>query len=182
LVGLLMSMIDTVSLPAAWRMVFPASSNDTFSSLPVIKSCARIEPAGISNAAVAALNVSSRQKAFIVSSHLIHLLTQSATQGIAAPRLSVRGHSGWASAGSCLRFLAQDVRLLGRPECRNEGLLRGHRAFRKEDVAAATNALDHQADIAKVQEWLGHANIATTRIYDHRKSRPEDSPTFEVNY
>jgi integrase len=33
---------------------------------------------------------------------------------------------------------------------------------------AATNALDHQADIAKVQEWLGHANIATTRIYDHR--------------
>jgi hypothetical protein len=25
-------------------------------------------------------------------------------------------------------------------------------------------ALDHQADIAKVQEWLGHANSATTRI------------------
>jgi integrase/recombinase XerD len=47
---------------------------------------------------------------------------------------------------------------------------------------AATNALDHQADIAKVQEWLGHANIATTRIYDHRKTRPEDSPTFKVNY
>jgi hypothetical protein len=32
-----------------------------------------------------------------------------------------------------------------------------------------------------VQEWLG-ANIATTRIYDHRKTRPEDSPTFKVNY
>ena len=47
---------------------------------------------------------------------------------------------------------------------------------------AATNALDHQADLAKVQEWLGHANIATTRIYDHRKSRPEDSPTFKVSY
>ena len=41
-------------------------------------------------------------------------------------------------------------------------------------ATAATNALDHQADIAKVQEWLGHANIATTRIYDHRKTRPED--------
>jgi hypothetical protein len=40
--------------------------------------------------------------------------------------------------------------------------------------SAATNALDHQADIAKVQEWLGHANIATTRIYDHRRTRPED--------
>jgi integrase/recombinase XerD len=49
-------------------------------------------------------------------------------------------------------------------------------------ATAATNALDHQTDIAKVQEWLGHANIATTRIYDHRKSRPEDSPTFKVAY
>jgi integrase/recombinase XerD len=49
-------------------------------------------------------------------------------------------------------------------------------------ATAAANALDHQADIANVQEWLGHANIATTRIYDHRKTRPEDSPTFKVNY
>ena len=49
-------------------------------------------------------------------------------------------------------------------------------------ATAATNALDHQADIAKVQEWLGHANIATTRIYDHRRTRPEDSSTFKVVY
>jgi integrase/recombinase XerD len=49
-------------------------------------------------------------------------------------------------------------------------------------ATAATNALDHDADIAKVQEWLGHANIATTRIYDRRKMRPEDSPTFKVVY
>jgi site-specific recombinase XerD len=49
-------------------------------------------------------------------------------------------------------------------------------------ATAATNALDHQADIAKVQEWLGHANIATTRIYDRRRTRPEDSPTFKVLY
>jgi len=49
-------------------------------------------------------------------------------------------------------------------------------------ATAATNALDNQADIAKVQEWLGHANISTTRIYDHRKTRPEDSPTFKVSY
>ena len=50
-------------------------------------------------------------------------------------------------------------------------------------ATAATNALDHQADIAKVQVWLGHANIATTtRIYDHRKTRPEDSPTFKVAF
>jgi integrase/recombinase XerD len=38
-------------------------------------------------------------------------------------------------------------------------------------ATAATNALDHQADIAKVQEWLGHANIATMRIYDHNLIR-----------
>jgi integrase/recombinase XerD len=49
-------------------------------------------------------------------------------------------------------------------------------------ATAATNALDHAADIAKVQEWLGHANISTTRIYDHRRTRPEDSPTFKVAY
>lgn len=49
-------------------------------------------------------------------------------------------------------------------------------------ATAATNALDHGADIAKVQEWLGHANIATTKVYDRRQSRPEDSPTFKVAY
>jgi len=49
-------------------------------------------------------------------------------------------------------------------------------------ATAATNALDHQADIAKVQEWLGQTNIATTRIYDHRRTRPQDSPTFKVAY
>jgi integrase/recombinase XerD len=49
-------------------------------------------------------------------------------------------------------------------------------------ATAATNALAHGADIAKVQEWLGHADISTTRLYDKRGSRPEDSPTFKVRY
>jgi integrase len=49
-------------------------------------------------------------------------------------------------------------------------------------ATAATNALAHKADIAQVQEWLGHANIATTRLYDHRQHRPEESPTFKVEY
>jgi len=49
-------------------------------------------------------------------------------------------------------------------------------------ATAATNALLHGADIAKVQEWLGHANVATTRLYDKRNHRPEDSPTFRVEY
>ena len=47
---------------------------------------------------------------------------------------------------------------------------------------AATNALEHGTDIGKVQEWLGHANVSTTRLYDRRKSRPEESPTFRVKY
>jgi integrase/recombinase XerD len=50
-------------------------------------------------------------------------------------------------------------------------------------ATAATNALAHNADIAKVQEWLGHAKIATTRLYDRHQSRPEisgrlDHPTL----
>jgi len=49
-------------------------------------------------------------------------------------------------------------------------------------ATAATNALSHAADIAKVQEWLGHANVSTTRLYDRRQSQPEDSPTFRVKY
>ena len=59
------------------------------------------------------------------------------------------------------------------------GELFGPHALR---ATAATNALLHNADIAKVQEWLGHANIATTKIYDRRTTRPEDSPTFKVQY
>jgi len=49
-------------------------------------------------------------------------------------------------------------------------------------ATAATNALSNNADIAKVQEWLGHADISTTRMYDKRQSRPEDSPTFKIRY
>ena len=49
-------------------------------------------------------------------------------------------------------------------------------------ATATTNALEHNADIAKVQEWLGHANVSTTRLYDKRKNRPEDSSTFRVDY
>ena len=49
-------------------------------------------------------------------------------------------------------------------------------------ATAATCALDNKADIVRVQEWLGHASISTTRMYDRRQSRPRDSPTFRVNY
>jgi len=31
-------------------------------------------------------------------------------------------------------------------------------------------------------DWLGHANVSTTRSYDKRQSRPEERPTFRVEY
>jgi integrase/recombinase XerD len=49
-------------------------------------------------------------------------------------------------------------------------------------ATAATNALDRGANLGKVQEWLGHATVSTTRLYDRRRSRPEDNPTFRVAY
>jgi len=49
-------------------------------------------------------------------------------------------------------------------------------------ATSATNALSNGSDIAEVQEWLGHSNISTTRLYDKRKMQPEDSPTFKIKY
>ena len=46
------------------------------------------------------------------------------------------------------------------------------------NLIGACSANHRSRPVAKVQEWLGHANIATTWIYDRRRSRPEDSPTF----
>jgi integrase/recombinase XerD len=49
-------------------------------------------------------------------------------------------------------------------------------------ATAATNALSNDANIARIQDWLGHANVSTTRPYDRRKSKPEDSPAFHIKY
>ena len=46
----------------------------------------------------------------------------------------------------------------------------------------ATNALRNGADLGKVQDYLGHASVQTTRIYDKRKDDLDDSPTFKVKY
>lgn len=83
-------------------------------------------------------------------------------------------------SGALDRAITPDgVYKLVRSYARKIGVEIGAHALR---ATAATNALEHEADISKVQEWLGHANIATTRLYDRRKTRPEDSPTFRVSY
>jgi integrase len=47
-------------------------------------------------------------------------------------------------------------------------------------ATAATNALEHEADIAKVQAWLGHANISTTKsMIGARTGRRTLQPTQE---
>jgi site-specific recombinase XerD len=85
-----------------------------------------------------------------------------------------------AKGGGRKRAITPDgVYRLVKEYSRRLGLEIGAHALR---ATAATNALDHNADIAKVQEWLGHSNIATTRLYDRRLTRPEDSPTFKVAY
>jgi integrase/recombinase XerD len=62
------------------------------------------------------------------------------------------------------------------------GIGGGHLGPHSLRARAATYALDRGSDLAKVQEWLGHANVATTRLYDRRRSRPEDSPTYRISY
>lgn len=47
-------------------------------------------------------------------------------------------------------------------------------------ATAATNALDHQADIAKSRRWLGQPNISITRLYRHRRAPPEEGLTFKI--
>jgi integrase/recombinase XerD len=113
-----------------------------------------------------------------------------ATQGLLADYLEASGHAQEKSAplfrplrnrrGTLDRALSGDgLYKLVRAYAKKLGVTIGVHSLR---ATAATNALEHEADIAKVQEWLGHANIATTRLYDRRKSRPEDSPTFKVSY
>jgi len=43
-------------------------------------------------------------------------------------------------------------------------------------ATAATNALSHEADIAKVQEWLGHANVPRRGFTTGAKRGPRTAP------
>lgn len=110
---------------------------------------------------------------------LIHEYLEAAGHGLEENGALFRSASNNCVEGSQKAITPDAVYKMVREYSEKLGFKIGAHALR---ATAATNALDHQADIAKVQEWLGHANIATTRIYDHRKTRPEDSPTFKVVY
>jgi len=120
-----------------------------------------------------------------------HIPLHPGSQGLLSEYLEASGHGQDPSGplfrpvrnnrtGELNRTLSGDgIYKLVRGYARKIGVAVGVHALR---ATAATNALEHEADITKVQEWLGHASIATTRRYDRRKSRPEDSPTFKVVY
>jgi site-specific recombinase XerD len=120
-----------------------------------------------------------------------HIPLHPDTQELLTEYLEASGHAHDKSAalfrpirnnrtGALDRMLSGDgIYKLVRGYAKKLGVVIGVHVLR---ATAATNALEHEADIAKVQEWLGHANIATTRLYDRRKSRPQDSPTFKVSY
>lgn len=117
-----------------------------------------------------------------------HLPLHPGTQALVTDYLEASGHTRGAlfrpirnnRTGQLDKSLSADaIYKLVRRYAQQLGVKIGAHALR---ATAATNALEHEADIAKVQEWLGHANIATTRLYDRRKTRPEDSPTFKVSY
>jgi site-specific recombinase XerD len=119
---------------------------------------------------------------------LRHIPLHPGTQSLLSDYLEASGHTQGHFCGQLAtiapeRSTAPCWRTRSTNSC---GTLRSSSAPRSGAHAlratAATNALEHEADIAKVQEWLGHANIKTTRLYDRRQSRPEDSPNFKVIY
>ena len=61
-------------------------------------------------------------------------------------------------------------------------MARGGKNYFKDVLAPVASAKWWVPYIAKVLEWLGHANLSTIRLFDKREMRPEDSSTFKVAY
>jgi len=66
-----------------------------------------------------------------------------------------------------------EIRPRNRPQRRGYGPMCAFAACH-----GSNNALSHDSDIAKVQEWLGHADVSTTRPMTGARASPKDSPTF----
>jgi integrase len=81
-----------------------------------------------------------------------------------SPSAPTRGVRGMTPDGVC-RVLLKPTGIIGFEidGCRLHTL----------QATIATRALEH-AEIAKVQQWLGHANISTRRVCDRHQSRAKD--------
>ena len=72
--------------------------------------------------------------------------------------------------------------LQARPEVRLPGR-RPHGAYRPRAAGHSRHQRPRARGRHRPASWrLGHANVSTTRLYDRRARRPEDSPTFRVSY
>jgi len=49
-------------------------------------------------------------------------------------------------------------------------------------ATAITQALEAGSELSRVQAWVGHVSPTTTKLYDKRHLKPEQSPTFNTNY
>ena len=99
---------------------------------------------------------------------LRHIPLHPGTQGLLADHLEACGHATDKTAalfrpirnnrsGELGRARSTDgIHKLVRGFAQKLGVTIGAHALR---ATPATNALEHKADIAKVQEWLGHANM-----------------------
>ncbi len=77
----------------------------------------------------------------------------------------------------------ESVRFLVRHYCRKANIemrpLLSPHAMR---ATAATNAFDHQAGAANVQDLLRHKAISSTMLYRRRKGKIEDNAAFKIHY
>ncbi|RMM11925.1 hypothetical protein ALQ84_200208 [Pseudomonas caricapapayae] len=60
---------------------------------------------------------------------------------------------------------------MGEAYAKNAGIVVEYPGVHGLHAIAATNGLKHDADITKVQMWLWHSNISTTRFYHRRGKR-----------
>ena len=71
--------------------------------------------------------------------------------------------AGWPHTGNGIYKLARKyISVAGVPMERIVHVLR---------ATAATNAVEREANIARVQNWLSHSNVGTTRLYDRPERR-----------